>query len=208
MMRAVSIKGAYMTGKIALSLVLTGILVSCGGAKSTSSKNGGNAEPQEAASPSSPTNAASNTASEPAAASPEMSAAEPTASPESNGAESDPAAVPAAEDPGAPAPSDDLQSYVGGGGAYTPEYRTVTENMNTIKQCYLDALRGSPDIQGVLKIKFTVNKAGKVTKASALQNDLNDQVEKCVIASLKKLKFPKRTDNRTVEYPFKFMPAP
>ncbi len=104
-------------------------------------------------------------------------------------------------------PSDDLQSYVGGG-AYTPEYRTVTDNMDSIKQCYLDAIRVDPDISGMLKVRFTVNKAGKVTKAKAVVNELNDQVQKCVLGTIKKIKFPKRKDNRTVEYPFKFTPAP
>ena len=114
----------------------------------------------------------------------------------------------AAAQPSEQAPSDDLQSYVGTSGAYTPEYRTVTDNMDTIKQCYLDAIRITPDVQGMLKVRFTVNKAGKVTKAKATVNELNDQIAQCVIGALKKLKFPKRADIRTVEYPFKFIPAP
>lgn len=112
---------------------------------------------------------------------------------------------PAAEET---SPSDDLQSYVGTSGAYTPEYRTVTDNMDIIKQCYIDAIRVDPDIQGTLKVRFTVNKAGKVSKAKAVTNELNEQVATCVIGTLKKLKFPKRADNRTVEYPFKFIPGP
>lgn len=117
-----------------------------------------------------------------------------------------PEETPVAEQSAEPS-SGDLQSYVGTK-AYTPEYRTVRDNMNTIKQCYLDAMRADPDLQGTLKIRFTVTKAGKVKKASALENELNDRVAGCVISILKKLKFPKRVDNRTVEYPFKFIPGP
>ncbi len=104
-------------------------------------------------------------------------------------------------------PSDDLQSYVGTG-AYTPEFRTILDNMNTFKQCYLDAMREDPDIQGTIKVKFTVTKVGAVTKASAVVNELNSRVEQCVLGHLRKIKFPKRSDNRTVEYPFKFIPGP
>jgi hypothetical protein len=190
-----------MTGKIALGFVLTLFLASCGGGKGKSPENAGDAEPATT------TDAATTPAAETSAgASADSEAAGSAANPATDSANTS-EAQPTAES-GTPPPSDDLQSYVGTGGAYTPEYRTVTENMETIKQCYLDALRASPDIQGVLKMKFTVTKAGKVSKATAIQNDLNDQVEKCVIATLKKLKFPKRTDNRTVEYPFKFIPGP
>ena len=104
-------------------------------------------------------------------------------------------------------PSDDLQSYVGTG-AYTPEYRTVTDNMDAVKQCYLDGLRVDPDISGTIKMRFTVNKAGKAIKIKAVLNELNDQVEQCIVGTLKKIKFPKRKTNRMVEYPFKFIPAP
>jgi hypothetical protein len=106
-----------------------------------------------------------------------------------------------------PPPSDDLQAYVGATTGYTPEYRTVMDNMGLFKQCYLDALRSTPDISGKLKIRFTVPKNGKVKKAKAVVNELNDEVADCVLRELKKMKFPKRAKNRTVEYPFEFTPA-
>lgn len=121
-------------------------------------------------------------------------------------AEEEAAAEPAA-DPNAPPPSGDLQSYVGTGGT-TPEYRTVTENMDLIKRCYLDALRQNEDLQGNMILQFTVNKKGKVIKAKAIDNELTPQVAKCVVKTVKKIKFPARVDKRTVEYPFKFFPSP
>ena len=48
-------------------------------------------------------------------------------------------------DPGAPPPSADLQAYVGTGAA-SPEYQTVTANMDLIKRCYLDALSKNSDL--------------------------------------------------------------
>ena len=59
-----------------------------------------------------------------------------------------------------------------------------------------------------MRVRFTVNKAGKVPKAKVTKNELNEEVEKCILKELKKLKFPKRKSKRTVEYPFKFIPAP
>jgi outer membrane biosynthesis protein TonB len=110
--------------------------------------------------------------------------------------------------PEEPAPSSDLQAYVGASTGYTPEYRTVMDNMDKFKQCYLDAMRVNPDLSGTLKIKFTVLKNGKVKKAKATVNELNDDVAKCVEKEMKKIKFPKRSGKRTVEYPFKFIPSP
>ena len=110
-------------------------------------------------------------------------------------------------DPDAPPPSADLNAYVGSG-ATTPEYQTVTANMDLIKRCYLDALDRNPDLQGLIKVQFTVNKQGKITKAKAIENELTPEVGKCVVKTMKKLKFPKRADSRTMEYPFKFFPAP
>jgi cobalamin biosynthesis protein CobT len=114
--------------------------------------------------------------------------------------------APAAAQNEAP-PSGDLQSYVGTK-AYSPEYRTVRENMAAVKQCYLDAMRVDPDLQGTLTVRFTVTKKGTVKKATAVKNELNDWVADCVISILKNLKFPNRADNRTVEYPFSFVPGP
>ena len=105
-------------------------------------------------------------------------------------------------------PSSDLQSYVGATTGYTPEYRTVMDNMDTFKQCYLDAMRANPDISGMLTVRFTVLKTGKVQTAKAVVNELNDEVASCILKALKKIKFPKRADKRTVEYPFKFIPSP
>jgi hypothetical protein len=110
--------------------------------------------------------------------------------------------------PEEPPPSSDLQTYVNATTGYTPEYRTVMDNMDTFKQCYLDAIRANPDLSGMLKVRFTVLKSGKVKKAKATQNELNEQVAKCVINALKKIKFPRRANKRTVEYPFKFVPSP
>ena len=106
-----------------------------------------------------------------------------------------------------PAPSSDLQAYMGSAPA-TPEYKTVQANMEKFKFCYLDAMRANPDLQGEIRVRFTVNKQGKVPKVKAVKNELNADVETCIIKLFKKLKFPKRDSNRTVEYPFKFIPAP
>ncbi len=110
------------------------------------------------------------------------------------------------EDEG-PAPSADLQAYMGSAPS-TPEYKTVQANMDKFKFCYLDAMRSNPDLQGEIRVRFTVNKKGKVPKVKAVKNELNADVETCIIKLFKKLQFPKRDSNRTVEYPFKFIPAP
>jgi TonB family protein len=112
-----------------------------------------------------------------------------------------------AADPNAPPPSADLNAYVGTGGQ-TPEYKTVTANLDLIKRCYLDALRKNADLQGSMRVQFTVNKKGKIIKAKAIENELTPEVAKCVVNTMKKLKFPARADKRTVEYPFKFYPTP
>ncbi len=112
-----------------------------------------------------------------------------------------------APDSNAPPPSGDLNAYVGTG-ATTPEYRTITANMDLIKRCYLDALSRDEDLQGVMRVQFTVNKKGQMIKAKAVENELTPEVAKCVVNTMKKLKFPKRADKRTTEYPFKFFPTP
>jgi TonB family protein len=106
-----------------------------------------------------------------------------------------------------PPPSANLEDYMGAAPS-TPEYKTVQENMKMFKFCYLDAMRSNPDLQGTIRVRFTVEKAGKVKKAKAVQNELNKKVEKCVLKALKELQFPKRDSKRTVEYPFKFIPGP
>ena len=130
---------------------------------------------------------------------------EPSAQNESPAGEAEPEPT---SEPEAPPPPSDLQAYVGASTGYTPEFRTVKDNMDKFKQCYLDAMRVNPDISGTIKVRFTVLKSGKVKKAKATLNELNDEVAKCVIAEMKSLKFPKRGNKRTVEYPFQFIPSP
>ena len=196
---------------------ISAVLVSCGGSKGASPEmaagetSGADESPTVSEESAAPEERVSETSVEPEAAASES--AEVEAAPEAETEEDDAAAahtVPTEAAPppqGGPPPSDDLQSYVGAK-TYTPEYRTVTENMDSIKQCYLDAMRGTPELQGTIKVRFTVNKAGKVIKITAPVNELNGQVEKCIFGAIKKMKFPKRSDKRTVEYPFKFIPAP
>lgn len=185
------------------------LVTACGGAKGAQPANSG--DEASVSEPMGETESAVTETADDGMATPsdpesaEASEAEAAADSTENADEQAVETAPSAEE--AP-PSDDLQSYVGTGGAYTPEYRTVTDNMDTIKQCYLDAIRVDPDIQGTLKVRFTVNKAGKAIKAKAVSNELNDQVATCVIGTIQKLKFPKRADKRTVEYPFKFIPGP
>ena len=195
---------------------VSAVLVSCGGSKGAPPDTAETAGADESTM-SSDQSVSEEGASE-ASAKPETAASEPAEADAETGAEADAEGeegaaehtVPTEAAPppqGGPPPSDDLQSYVGAK-TYTPEYRTVTENMDSIKQCYLDAMRGTPELQGTIKVRFTVNKKGKVIKITAPVNELNDQVEQCIFAAIKKMKFPKRADKRTVEYPFKFIPAP
>ena len=190
---------------------ISAVLISCGGSKGAAPENAGDESVAgDETAPSPEESAASEESAEPEAASAESEASAPEQVMDTEDAETEASDHTVPTEDASPQsealPSDDLQAYVGAK-TYTPEYRTVTENMDSIKQCYLDAMRATPDLQGTIKVRFTVNKAGKVIKASAPVNELNDQVANCIFSTLKKIKFPKRTDKRTVEYPFKFIPA-
>ena len=82
--------------------------------------------------------------------------------------------------------------------------RYLNKNSANFQSCYEKALLGNPAIEGQITLVFDVDASGAVTNAKTLGN-MNDGVEKCVIATAQRIAFPKPSNGSVnVSYPLTF----
>ncbi|HPH64758.1 MAG TPA: AgmX/PglI C-terminal domain-containing protein [Kofleriaceae bacterium] len=82
--------------------------------------------------------------------------------------------------------------------------RVIFKHRSEFTTCYETALKAQPDLAGKIIAKFDVNADGIViaVNATGLTTELND----CVAATIKQLRFPKAQGTITINYPFVFAP--
>ena len=87
--------------------------------------------------------------------------------------------------------------------------RTVRQNFGRFKFCYEAGLRGNPNLQGRVSVRFIINREGGVASAENGGSDLADSsVISCVTRAFYGLSFPQPENGIvTVTYPIVFSPA-
>ncbi len=84
--------------------------------------------------------------------------------------------------------------------------RIVKRNQPAIKHCYEAELRLNPKLNGKVTVEWTIGSTGAVTNASVVSSSLsNSNVEKCILKTVRRWRFPRPEDETVIEYPFIFM---
>ncbi len=87
--------------------------------------------------------------------------------------------------------------------------RIVRQSFPAFRSCYEAALGPCPNLQGVVKVRFTIQpKTGRVSSATADSDIAREDVPKCVAAKFKELQFPTFDGPPLkVTYPISFSPG-
>jgi hypothetical protein len=97
------------------------------------------------------------------------------------------------------------------GGRLPPEViqRVVRQNFGRFKACYENGLRGNPNLQGRVAVRFVIGRDGDVSNVANGGSDLPDAgVVSCVTRAFYGLSFPHPENGIvTVTYPIIFSPA-
>lgn len=83
----------------------------------------------------------------------------------------------------------------------------LRQRMGLIRRCYTRELRRDPELQGTVKVRFVIDRDGRVKYANVRASELgNAIVEGCVVDEIQKLRFPIPGGDGTVvvTYPFAF----
>lgn len=83
----------------------------------------------------------------------------------------------------------------------------IKKNHKKFETCYIKGIKKHPGAAGTLVLSFKISPAGEISDVQKKNSDLfSDDIENCVIQTVKKMKFPKRHDKSDllIEYPFKF----
>ncbi len=87
--------------------------------------------------------------------------------------------------------------------------RVVRQNFGRFRLCYENGLRGNPNLQGRVAVRFIINRDGSVMSAENGGSDMPDSgVISCVTRAFYGLSFPQPESGIvTVSYPIAFSPA-
>ncbi|MBU1409974.1 TonB family protein [Myxococcota bacterium] len=84
----------------------------------------------------------------------------------------------------------------------------IRAHRNEAHYCYLRALQKDPKVAGTVKLKFDIQKGGRVTSCTVVQNLSDPDVGNCLCGRVKTWRFPEPTEGSvTVTYPWIFEPA-
>ncbi|WP_375769146.1 AgmX/PglI C-terminal domain-containing protein [Archangium gephyra] len=96
----------------------------------------------------------------------------------------------------------------GGPGLDKEQIRSVIEaNRGDIRECYERALEQSPQLQGLIAVRFMINADGSVSDPVAARNTVGDAgLEQCIASKMTAWRFPPVADGGrvAVTYPFLF----
>lgn len=98
-------------------------------------------------------------------------------------------------------------SEVNGGLTRAQVEAVVRRNSGQLLYCYEKALQASPNLRGRMTLDWVVGPQGQVRSVSVASSSLRTKsVENCVVASVKKWKFPRPVGgvNVDISYPFDF----
>ncbi|MEO7096446.1 MAG: AgmX/PglI C-terminal domain-containing protein [Polyangiales bacterium] len=81
--------------------------------------------------------------------------------------------------------------------------RVMKSRQPAFKRCFATAVKQNPKLTGTFVYRFTIEATGRVSKAvAALATADSAPVDKCIVAAIKKIVFPKSTGPTTINYPF------
>jgi len=84
--------------------------------------------------------------------------------------------------------------------------KVMSAHIGKIQACYEDQLKANPKLAGRVIVKFTIEPKGNVSQADA--TGVSAEVDKCIAAIVKTLKFPAPKGGAAhVSYPFSFKPT-
>jgi hypothetical protein len=86
----------------------------------------------------------------------------------------------------------------------------IKRHMNQIRYCYQRSLVRSPQLAGSVKIRFVIERDGRVSSAATRETTMNaPEVETCIEGRFTKMLFPAPKNEGTVivSYPFVFSPG-
>ena len=84
--------------------------------------------------------------------------------------------------------------------------KTIRRGLGQLKSCADRVIKNNPSLSGLLAIQFVIGADGHVTDAQAVRH-LDDSLDKCVIARLRRFEFPKpQKDPVSVLQPFNISP--
>ncbi len=87
--------------------------------------------------------------------------------------------------------------------------RVIARNRHGVRHCYERALQHRPGLEGRVAVTFVVGPDGRVLVARVKDSGIGDRdVERCLLARVRRLTFPARKGRSVVEvtYPFLFRP--
>jgi hypothetical protein len=68
--------------------------------------------------------------------------------------------------------------------------RVMRAHLAALRRCYSHALKADPSLRGALSLRFEIDKTGAVTSASVDDRGANRDLDGCIVAVLKAMKFP------------------
>ena len=75
------------------------------------------------------------------------------------------------------------------------------------KACFNRAIKANPKLTGRFVYTFTIEATGKVSRAAATAGTAESApVDRCIVAAIKKIVFPKSSSSTTINYPFNSSP--
>jgi TonB family protein len=102
------------------------------------------------------------------------------------------------------------QTTVVGGLAREVIARVIQEHQSEIKYCYEVQLNRNPSLAGKVTVLFTIDGSGTVIDGQVSETTLNNaDTEKCMLAKIRRWKFPEPAGNGIVKvnFPWIFKPA-
>lgn len=92
-------------------------------------------------------------------------------------------------------------------GALTPEQvsSTIQRSLPTFEACYTAEYRKDPAVAGEVRVRFSITADGAVRDATLAESNVtNAELETCMVAAVKALRFPAPSDGGEVEvtHPF------
>lgn len=89
---------------------------------------------------------------------------------------------------------------------FTAVRHAVQANTSAFRRCYEQALGQDPSFKAKLRVEFTIDAQGSVSKASLLEHSNRPSFDGCVLSTVEHIAFPKPKSSKTlvVRYPLTF----
>ena len=71
-------------------------------------------------------------------------------------------------------------------------HKDFRRRQGSLRNCYAITLRENPHNQGQVGVKLTFNERGRVTEALILESTMTNNISNCLLAKLKRFRFPEQ----------------